>query len=147
MTTSASLRRARVSRRSQLPVLGALLVALGLALGLAGCGSPSQPASPLSVATVNGHPVSLSDYKELLAFQKARSSDSGPFDWQSPSGRTNAAQAQQATMSFLTDLELKRQLISANHADKRLAANLKKDREALTDSIKRVEKDPAQREA
>jgi hypothetical protein len=147
MTTTASLWRVRVPHQSRLSLVGAVLVMLGLSMGLAGCGSPSQAASPLSVATVNGQPVSLSDYNQLLAFQKVRNSAVGTFDWQSPTGRTNAAQAQQATMDFLTTLELKRQLISANHAETTLTTNLSKDRKTFTDNLTRVEKDPTQRKA
>jgi len=124
-----------------------LLVVLGLALGLSGCGGPSQAASPLSVATVNGHPISVSDYSQMLAFNKAENSQLGTFDWQSPSGRSNTAQAEQSTMDFLTGLELKRELLSANHAEKPLAADLNKDRKILTNNIERVENDPTQRKA
>jgi len=147
MIPSASLRRARVPRQSRLLTVATLLVALGLALGLAGCGGPSQAASPLSVAAVNGHPISVSDYSQMLAFNKAENSQLGTFDWQSPSGRSNAAQAEQSTMDFLTGLELKRELLSANHGENAFAADLNKDRAILTDNIQRVENDPTQRKA
>src|SRR5262249_39111919 len=147
MIPSASLRRARVPRQSRLLTVATLLVALGLALGLAGCGGPSQAASPLSVAAVNGHPISVSDYSQMLAFNKAENSQLGTFDWQSPSGRSNTAQAEQSTMDFLTGLELKRELLSATHGENAFAADLNKDRAILTDNIQRVENDPTQRKA
>src|SRR5262249_51940658 len=135
MMSSTSLRRARVPRQRHLPAVGMLLVALGLALFLAGCGGPSQAASPLSVATMNGHPISVSDYSQMLAVYKAETSQLGTFDWQPPSGRTNSAQAELATLEFLTGLELKRELLGANHAEKSFATDLNKERQRITDNI------------
>src|SRR5215813_2012215 len=81
MTSSSS--RARAPRRSRITLLAALLLALGLVLGLAACGNSSQADSPLAVAMVNGHPISLSDFQQVVALYKAGNNQAGSADWQS----------------------------------------------------------------
>jgi PPIC-type peptidyl-prolyl cis-trans isomerase-like protein/SurA-like protein len=103
----------RSSRRASLSC--AMLLALGVVIGLSGCSS-SSPASPLSAATVNGHAISIDDYGQVLAFAEAASNTGGPYNWQAETGRNNAATVQSQVLGFLVNLELMRQALSDHHA-------------------------------
>lgn len=102
----------RGSRRANLSA--ALLLALGVALGLTGC-SASAPASPLAAATVNGHAISLDDYEQVLAFAQVANNSGGPYNWQSLNGRGNASNEQTQVMTFLVNIELMREALADQH--------------------------------
>ena len=114
-------------------LFGALPLLLVLAVGLAGCDA-SSPTGPLAVATVNGHAISLDDYRQVLALLRVANPQSGPFDWQSTTGRANQASLESQTVGFLTNLELLREALAAQHASLS-SADLTKARKALDDSF------------
>lgn len=147
-------RERRNGRRS---LLGAGLLALALAAGLAGCGAASTASGPLAAATVDGHAVSLSDYQQMVTYYKAAAaaqSGGSSATWQTPSGRNALATAQGQAMDFLVNLEVMRQLLGQHTSDKGYSsaaynAELKKDQKQLDDQIASARKsaDPSQKAA
>ncbi len=84
-------------------------------LALAGCGS-NGAADPLLAGRVNGNPITLSQYDDMMRFTVADSAAQGHFsDLQSPTDRQNLDAAGQGAMDWLVGDELAREQVAAQH--------------------------------
>ncbi len=105
---------------------GALALVLGFLLlgaGLAGCGGAGGQPDLLSVAAVDGHAISLSDYQTVLAiYQALDAQQSMASDWQSPQGRSTLGTVQQQALDFLINLELMRDHLKTPVSAKAMAS-------------------------
>lgn len=94
--------------------LAMLIVALGAAVGLAGCGGVAN--DPMLAGRVNSHPITLTAYQSILRLNTANAAASGSaLEWQSPGGRATLASTQHDTFDFLVDLELMREQASQHN--------------------------------
>lgn len=102
-----SMRRARL-----LPLLGLMMMAVML---LAGCGA-NAAADPLLAAKVNGHPVTLAQYQQMLALYRTTNARNNFFtDWRNASQRSDLATTQQQVLELLITTELTREQLSKQH--------------------------------
>jgi hypothetical protein len=84
-------------------------------LALAGCGS-NGAADPLLAGRVNGNPITMSQYDEMMRFTVADSAAQGHLsDLQSPTDRQNLDAAGQSAMDWLVGDELAREQLAAQH--------------------------------
>lgn len=113
--TPAALRRATAAR-----VSGATLLLLGLlGVTLAGC-APSATSDPLLAMRVNGVPVTMSSYQQLLTLFDASAALQGSgaaaaIAWQSPSDRQTLTSAKTETINFFKNTLLIKQQLDAQH--------------------------------
>jgi hypothetical protein len=92
----------RSGRTYGLPLVALLAT---LAICLAACDGVGS--DPLSAASVDGHPISMTAYQRIVDLLKVvRAVQGQPIDWQSPQGRTALASAQAQALSYLTQAEL-----------------------------------------
>ncbi len=138
----------RISSQARMLLLVAVLAVLGL-LSLAGCGTSGSAGSGLLLAAqVNGNGITLDDYQLVLAALKADNAMNGQqttFDWQTPSGRSTAAQAQKFALDYLVDAELIHEQLVKQHipvAQKDIAAEEKRIGDGITNAVKARRGDP-----
>ncbi len=112
---TSALRRVRSLRQ-----LSAALVLFSL-LGftLAACAT-SATSDPLLAMRVNGTPVTLSSYQQVLALFDASaalqgSGSPGGFAWQSPTQRQTVTTAKSQTLAFFENTALLKQQLDAQH--------------------------------
>ena len=115
LTPPHGLKRALSARVSV--VLIALAGVLGLLL--AGC-APSATNDPVLAMRVNGVPVTMSSYQQLLALFDASaalqgSGTSAPLAWQSPGDRQTLASAKTETINFFQNTTIIKQQLDAQH--------------------------------
>ncbi len=102
-----SMRRARLAS-----LLGLMMMAVML---LAGCGA-NAAADPLLAAKVNGHPVTLAQYQQMLALYRSTNARNNFFtDWRNASQRSDLASTQQQVLDLLITTELTREQLSKQH--------------------------------
>lgn len=99
----------------------AAVIALACMLGLllAGC-APSATNDPVLAMRVNGIPVTMSSYQQLLALFDASaalqgSGTSAPLAWQSPGDRQTLTSAKTETISFFENTTIIKQQLDAQH--------------------------------
>lgn len=97
----------------------AFLLMVLLGVSLAGC-APSAASDPLLAMRINGTPVSLSSYQQLLALFDASaalqgSSTASAFAWQSPGDRQTLTSAKTETANFFTNTTIIKQQLDAQH--------------------------------
>ena len=105
----------RVGSPRRMSAALALLTLLGLAL--AAC-APSATSDPLLAMRVNGAPVTLSSYQQVLAIFDASaalqaSGSPGGLAWQSPADRQTLATSKSQTIAFLETTALLKQQLDA----------------------------------
>lgn len=110
-----STRRPLTARLSSFALV--LVAALGLVLSAC---APSAANDPLLAMRVNGTPVTLSSYQQLLALFDASAALQGngasaPFAWQSPSDRQMLTSARTETVNFFTNTIIIKQQLDAQH--------------------------------
>ncbi len=97
----------------------ALLLVVVLGGLLAGC-APSASSDPVLAMRVNGTPVTLSSYQQLLALFDASaalqgSGSSGSLAWQSPANRQTLDSAKTETVNFFKNTLIIKQQLDAQH--------------------------------
>lgn len=99
----------------------AAVIALACMLGLllAGC-APSATNDPVLAMRVNGIPVTMSSYQQLLALFDASaalqgSGTSAPLAWQSPGDRQTLTSAKTETINFFENTTIIKQQLDAQH--------------------------------
>ena len=97
----------------------ALLLLCLLGALLAGC-APSAANDPLVAMRVNGSPLSLSSYQQLLKLFDASAALQGsgavaPVGWQSPSDRQALGSARTETINFFENTAIIKQQLDAQH--------------------------------
>jgi foldase protein PrsA len=97
----------------------ALLLLCLLGALLAGC-APSAANDPLVAMRVNGTPLSLSSYQQLLKLFDASAALQGsgavaPVGWQSPSDRQTLGSARTETINFFENTAIIKQQLDAQH--------------------------------
>lgn len=115
ITSPHTLRRVSLARTWG--VAFALLGALGLLL--AGC-APSATNDPVLAMRVNGVPITMSSYQQLLTLFDASaalqgSGTSAPIAWQSPGDRQTLASARTETINFFKNTIIIKQQLDAQH--------------------------------
>lgn len=101
-------------------VSGATLLLLSLlGVALAGC-APSAKSDPLVAMRVNGDPVTMSSYQQLLTLFDASAALQGSgaaaaIAWQSPADRQTLASAKAETVSFFKNTLVIKQQLDAQH--------------------------------
>lgn len=115
LTSPHGFSRAASSRVS------AVVIALACVLGLllAGC-APSATNDPVLAMRVNGIPITMSSYQQLLALFDASaalqgSGTSAPLAWQSPGARQTLASAKTETVSFFENTTVIKQQLDAQN--------------------------------
>jgi hypothetical protein len=105
---SSTLRPPR-ARRYLVPALFAALVGV---FALTGCGL-SVSSDPLTVARVNGRPIPLSAYEDLVRLNRANAAMQATApDWQSPTGRSQLYPMEKDALSTLTNLQIMRDALA-----------------------------------
>ncbi len=97
----------------------ALLLVCLLGVLLAGC-APSATSDPLLAMRVNGTPVTMSSYQQLLALFDASAALQGSgaaaaVAWQSPSDRQTLDSAKTETVNFFKNTAIIKQQLDAQH--------------------------------
>ncbi|HEX8982547.1 MAG TPA: peptidylprolyl isomerase [Ktedonobacterales bacterium] len=125
MLSFISARRAHQSAAPRAPHF-ALMVLVALSMLLAAC-APSATNDPVLALRINGTPITLSSYQQVLALFDASaalqgSGTSGPLAWQSPNDRQTWTSAKSQTLNFFTSTtvikqELDRQHLTVNQKD------------------------------
>lgn len=115
ITSPHTLRRVSLARTWG--VAFALLGALGLLL--AGC-APSATNDPVLAMRVNGVPITMSSYQQLLTLFDASaalqgSGTSAPIAWQSPGDRQTLASARTETINFFKNTIIIKQQLDVQH--------------------------------
>ncbi len=118
MLSFISARRARqgaVPRASHF----ALMLLVALSMLLAAC-APSATNDPVLALRINGTPISLSSYQQLLALFDANAALQGsgtasPLAWQSPNDRQTWASAKSETVNFFTNTTVIKQELDRQH--------------------------------
>lgn len=118
MPSMTTLLPARRAARSRVSGFALLLMAL-LAAVLTAC-APSASSDPLLAMSVNGAPVSLSSYQQLLALFDASAAlqgtgAAGPLAWQTPGDRATLTSARTETVNFFSNTLIIKQQLDAQH--------------------------------
>jgi foldase protein PrsA len=131
------IRRARL-----LPLLGLMMLAMVL---LAGCGA-NAASDPLLAAKVNGHPVTLAQYQQMLTLYRATNARNNFFtDWRNASQRSDLASTQKQVLDLLITSELLREQLSKQHLSvSAKAIQTARDtlKSQIADSRKQLEQSP-----
>ena len=95
-----------------LPLLGLVMM---LTILLAGCGA-NAASDPLLAAKVNGHPITLAQYQQMLALYRSTNARNSFFtDWRSANQRPDLASTQRQVLDLLISTELLREQLSKQH--------------------------------